>query len=63
MHMEGRMRAAMMMEKMSRAGERNAPRMIIIKAFWMLDTSVVSRVTSEDAENRSMLENEKSCTR
>ena len=40
------------------SGQRIAMRMIIMYACWTLVTSVVSRVTSELVENRSMLENE-----
>ena len=36
--------------------------MIIIKAICTLVTSVVRRVTSDEVENRSMLEKEKLCT-
>ena len=34
----------------------------IMNAFWMFVTSVVSRVTSDEVENRSMFAKEKPCT-
>ena len=34
----------------------------IINAICTLETSVVNRVTSDEVENRSIFENEKSCT-
>ena len=40
-------------------GERTATRITIIKAFWMLVTSVVIRVTRPGTLNLSMLEKEK----
>ena len=49
---------AITMEKIAMSGQRIAMRMIIMNACWTLVTSVVSRVTSELVENRSMLENE-----
>ena len=52
-----------MIEKMTMRGTRTATRMIIWYAFWMFVTSVVMRVTSEDAEKRSMSAKEKSWTR
>ena len=44
-------------------GARTAMRMHIMNAFWMFVTSVVSRVTSDEVENRSIFAKEKSCTR
>ena len=41
------------------SGARNDTRSSIWKAPWMLDTSVVIRVTSPAVENLSMSENEK----
>ena len=52
---------AITMEKMAMSGQRIAMRMIIMYACCTLVTSVVSRVTSELVENRSMLENPESC--
>ena len=52
-----------MIEKMTMRGTRTATRMIIWYAFWMFVTSVVMRVTSEDAEKRSMSAKENSWTR
>lgn len=43
-------------------GARTAMRMHIMNAFWMFVTSVVSRVTSDEVENRSMFAKEKPCT-
>ena len=37
-------------------------RVIIMNACWTFATSVVRRVTRDEVENRSMFENEKSCT-
>ena len=43
-------------------GARNTMRIIMLKAFCTLFTSVVRRVTSDAVENLSMLEKEKDCT-
>ena len=50
---------AMTTAKMSISGLRIATRMSIINAFCTLLTSVVSRVTNEEEEKRSMFSNEK----
>ena len=55
-------RMDMMLAKISIIGARTAIRVSIINACWTFATSVVRRVTREDVENRSMFENEKSCT-
>ena len=47
-----------MKAKMSTRGARTAMRMSIMNACWTLVTSVVRRVTSEELEKASMLENE-----
>ena len=39
------------------SGQRMAMRMIIMYAFWTLVTSVVSRVTRDEVEKRSMFSN------
>ena len=53
----------MMTAKRNISGARTAMRMHIMNAFWMFVTSVVSRVTSDEVENRSIFAKEKSCTR
>ena len=57
------MMKAMVMAKRNISGARTATRMIIMKAIWTLDTSVVMRVTRDAEEKRSMFSKEKSCTR
>ena len=52
----------MMTANTSIMGARTAIRMHIMNAFWMLVTSVVRRVTSEDVEKRSIFAKEKLCT-
>ena len=52
---------AMMTDTTSMMGLLTAMRMIIMNAFWMLNTSVVMRVTRLDAENLSMLAKENPC--
>ena len=52
----------MMLAKISIIGARTAIRVSIMNACWTFATSVVRRVTREDVENRSIFENEKSCT-
>ena len=56
------MKKHMNIEHSSISGARTAMRSIIWKAFWMLVTSVVIRVTRPAVENLSMLEKEKVCT-
>ena len=55
------MRKDITMAKISMAGQRIRVRMIIIKAFCTLLTSVVKRVTSPALLNLSILENEYTC--
>ena len=54
---------AITMENRNISGPRTATRIIIIKAFCTLKTSVVMRVTSDEDENLSMFSNAKPCTR
>ena len=51
---------AIQVAQTSMNGARTATRMIIIKAFWTLLSSAVSRVTSDAVRNRSKFLNEKS---
>ena len=53
------MTKAMVTAKISISGQRMAVRMIIMYAICTLDTSVVSRVTSEEEEKRSIFAKEK----
>ena len=53
----------MVSAKISISGARTAIRIIIMNAICTLVISVVSRVTSDEVENRSIFSNEKSCTR
>ena len=55
-------RMDMMTANTSIIGARTAVRMSIMNAFWMLEISVVRRVTSEVVEKLSMLEKLKPCT-
>ena len=59
---EGAIMLAIVRANISMKGLRTAMRIIIMKAFWILVTSVVSLVTSDEVENLSIFANEKSCT-